>query len=391
MPKLELLTTACLVLGGLALGPSAHAARAEVLPRAEGLAELPRSSVVAERARDEARSLTERWAPVFVQETAVDHPERDRPLRVDFDGDWDATNDWVHTDRALARAPAVVYGSAILSESHAFLTFTLFYPRDWAPYLCVPYVCHDNDLEVVLLVVDRKRKDRGDGLVLVETKTHNRYLATPGWDVARAEARRPLIAVESGGHGLESVRRGERLDGERRVFAPEGANASAIQTDGFAREEYALLSLHETLWAHRRPSAAVGRLWTAGESGWLFYTGERVGRRGAPLGAAMAGREYPGGVRPPWALKATAERGDWFLDPALAAVERHAAWFGAATSLEYEHNPYLDDLKTECTFDGCDPTPPVPATLAFSPLALGLFIALGVASRLRRRPVLPAT
>jgi hypothetical protein len=383
--KVELLTTACLVMAGLALGPCAHAARAGARPLSAELVERSRSDADAERARRAARALTERWAPVFVQRTAADHAERDRPLRVDFDGDWDATNDWVHLDAAAARAPAVAYGSAILSETHAFLTFTLFYPRDWIPYLCVPYVCHDNDLEVVLLVIDRRRAESADGLVLVETKTHNRYLSTRGAEVARADMLRPLIAVESQGHGLESVRHGEIVDGERRMFAPAGANVRAAQTDGVVREDYTLLSLYDTLWARRQPSASGGRLWTAGETGWLYYSGARAGRRGAVIGASMAGHEYPGGVRPPWALKATEQRGDWFLDPAFATLERHARWFDEPTSVEYEHNPYLDDLTRECTLERCVAEPPVRASVALSPVALGLFVALGLAAQFRRR------
>ena len=384
VPKVEFVTATCLVLGALALGPSAHAASgAPSLPRARF--EDSRHPLDEQAARAEAQAIALRWAPVFAQETSGQHPERDRPLRIDFDGDWDATNDWSHLTAAAARAPAVVYDSVILSATHAFLTFTLFYPRDWAAPVCVPYVCHDNDLEVALLVVERRRAEHPDGLVLVETKTHNRYLATPGRDVARAGALRPIIHADSQGHGLESVPRGEPTEGEVRAFVPAGTSGPSDALPGAAREGYELLSLHDTLWARRQPSATNGRLWQEGESGWLFYTGERAGRRGRVLGASMAGKEYPGGVRPPWALKATAERGDWFLDPAFATLERYARWFPTPPSLDYDLNPYLDELGAECERGECAPAPPVPATFGSSPVALGFFVSFGVTSRLRRR------
>ena len=384
MPKVEFVTATCLVLGALALGPSAHAAsEAPALPAAR-FDVTPRHED-AQNLRAEAQAIALRWAPIFAQETSADHPERDRPLPIDFDGDWDATNDWSHLTPAAARSPAVVYSSAILSATHAFLTFTLFYPRDWVSYGCVPYVCHDNDLEVALLVIDRRRAEQPDGLVLVETKTHNRYLATPGRDVARAGALRPIIHAESQGHGLESVQLGAESDGDSRVFAPAGTTWRSEQRQRGASEDYALLSLHDTLWARRQPNATSGRLWQAGESGWLFYTGERAGRRGRVLGASMAGKEYPGGVRPPWALKATAERGDWFLDPAFVTFERHARWFAAPASLDYELNPYLDELSAECARGECAPAPPVPATFGSSSVALGFFMSFGVTSQLRRR------
>ena len=387
VPKIELVTTACLVMGALALGPSAHAARAVPAKLATSVEPL-RSAADEQRVRDEAAALSKRWAPIFVQQTDAGHPERDRPLRIDFDGDWDATNDWVHLDAAAERQPVVAYGSAILSETHAFLTYTLFYPRDWEPYLCVPYACHDNDLEVVLLVVDRSRAERPDGLVLVETKTHHSYLSTRGAEVARADALRPVLSVESQGHGLESVRRGARDDGELRVFVPAGASAASFAEADVPHENYALLSLHDTLWARRQPRAAAGRLWTSGETGWLYYQGARAGRRGSALGASMANSQYPGGVRPPWALRAAGERGDWFLDPAFATLERHARWFERGASFDYALNPYLDDLTRECSFERCLPAPPAPASVGLSPVALGAFMGLGVAGRLRRRRAL---
>jgi hypothetical protein len=82
-------------------------------------------------AAGEAEALARRWAPGFLQHASAANPERDLPLRVDFDGDWSATNNWQHLTPAFrAREPSVYY-SAILTRTHAYLTFTLFYPRDW--------------------------------------------------------------------------------------------------------------------------------------------------------------------------------------------------------------------------------------------------------------------
>ena len=69
----------------------------------------------------------------------------------------------------------------------------------------------------------------------------------------------------------------------------------------------------------------------------------------------MAGKEYPGGVRPPWGLRADAgERGDWFLDPAFVTLEKHADLFAGGTpSRDYVLNPYLEDLALECSEAAC--------------------------------------
>ena len=370
-------TALCLVLGGFACGPSAIFAKSSVAFASVAREAPPRPRDTPAVAA-EGEALVARFAPVFAQRQSAEHPERDRPLRVDFDGDWDATNDWRHLDGGVLHPEAVAYGSVILTETHAFITYTLFYPRDWVEVVCVPYACHDNDLEVALVVVERARAGAGDALVLLETKTHHDYLATPGAEVARAGDGRPLVEVESGGHGLHAVRRTASTEMTTHAFVPAGA-----QVPG---ESYRLLSLYDTLWARRAPTRGAG-LWTPDQREWLWYSGARQGRRGRALGALMVGEVYPGGVRPPWALQATGQRGDWFLDPAFAVLERHGASFitGRGADRSYVLNRYLDDLTLECTGPRCSPAPARPLTLGASPVAFALFLGLSLVSARRSR------
>jgi len=385
MLKAGALGGACVFVAALTLGPSADAAVALNLPAEHSLSgsrAMPRAAL-----ETEAQALAARWAPVFVQHTSPEHPERDRPLAVDFDGDWDATNNWTHLTPAARSAKPVVYSSAILTATHAYLTYTLFFPRDWEPILCLPYACHDNDLEVALVVVERgEQRDSAERLVLVETKAHLSYLAVPGRDIARGPDQRPLLEVESQGHGIYAVRRGAALDGERRLFAHTSAAAPSSSVDA-PLERFELVSLHDSLWLHRHPSSAKGRLWSSGESGWLEYAGAREGRHGEAMGASMAGHEYPGGVRPPWGLRADGERGDWFLDPVLSTINRHRSWFPVNRPVgeSYVLNDYLDDLKDECSGRDCAAPPTARSTLALSPVLVGLMLALGLASRRIRR------
>ncbi|HEX5101887.1 MAG TPA: hypothetical protein VFV94_20400 [Polyangiaceae bacterium] len=357
MSQGRLLGSFCLSVA-LSIGPSADAADRPPLP----LAVLPAlSSPGGAELENEAARLSARWAPVFLQRTSREHPERDRPLPVDFDGNWDATDNWRHTTPAFSRTRPVVYGSAILTATHAFLTYTLFYPRDWES-LCLPYLCHDNDLEVLLLVVERGGATNGPGrLVLVETKAHKSYVALRGAEVARAAGERPLVKVESGGHGMYALRARDRVVGADRWFVPERATTPFTPPGAAALERYALLSLRETLWPRRSPASERGRLWKQGESDAFAYSGTRAGRRGRSLAAWMNGSEYTGGVRPPWALKADEARGDWFLDPALSTLGNYRSWFpaGRPVATAYAYNPYLDDLGRECAGKAC-PKPSVP-------------------------------
>jgi hypothetical protein len=380
----RLATAFCLVPAGLACGPSAIFAAPSVAFATFSKEASPPPPETAD-VEAESERLAARWAPVFAQQQSAEHPERDRPLRVDFDGDWDATNDWQHLAGDVRHVEAVAYDSVILTETHAFLTYTLFYPRDWVEVVCVPYACHDNDLEVALVVVERAHAGADDTLALVETKTHHDYLATPGAEVARAGHGRPLIAVESGGHGMHVVRRGSAPEAGTHAFVPASTTLGERALPA-AGEAYRLLSLYETLWARRAPAGSRG-LWTPERQEWLWYTGARQGRRGRALGGLMVGDVYPGGVRPPWALQAAGQRGDWFLDPAFAVLERHGAWFagGSTPSQSYVLNRYLDDLTRECTGPRCSAGPAQPLTLAASPVALALFLGLSYVSSRRSR------
>jgi hypothetical protein len=345
---------------------------------------VPEAKVLAKGAEErrclaaEGAGLAARFAPAFLQHTSSRHPERDRPLPVDFDGDWDATNNWSNlTPAALARAP-VAYASSVLTETHAFLTYTLFYPRDWIPVVCVSYACHDNDLEVVMLVVERERSDGTPArLVYVESKFHCQFVAARAADIALTPEGRPLIQIESEGHGMTPAPSGQALDLEGVVLFQEGTagpNPLAVRS-----ETYSLLPLAETLWQRRHPETTEGRLWTAGILGWLPYQGTRFGRLGAPLGATMSGREFTGGVRPPWGIDPDQNRGDWFFDPAFGAVSRHRGYFAAQpVSLDYVYNPYVEDLQSECKGESCAEfavaakPAPLPATLPFT--AVGLLL-----------------
>jgi hypothetical protein len=323
----------------------------------------------------DAVALAARFAPVYLQHVSPEHPERDRPVPIDFDGDWDSTNNWAHLDERVHSLSPAVYASAILSETHAFLTYTLFYPRDWTSLPCVPYACHDNDLEVVLLVVERDGP--GGTLVLVETKTHSHFLALEGERVARDAEGRPVLEVETEGHGIYAVERNGK-SGVRGSFAGVSGNdlvalvpENALR--GMPSTRYDLLPLRE-LWDRRRNDARV-ELWS---NDLEWYSGERIGTRGHAFGTSLEWKVYGGGVRPPWGLAADGPRGDWFLDPAFVARTRHPERFqtGKPLSLAYAYNPYLDDLTSECSGARC--SRPLRAELPGASTETGSLSALGL-------------
>lgn len=327
----------------------------------------------AKRIADE---LVRRWAPVYVQHVSGDDAGADRPTRIDFDGDWDTTNNWRNQARYRTALPPAAYSAGILSPTHAYLTYTLYYPRDWRSGLCISFICHDNDLETVMVVIER---DGGDGrLVEVRAKAHLEIADIAGADIARSPEDRPLLRVDAEGHGITVCRRGDARCSARPgriVYAPSDLASSAPGKAVGQVVRYALLPLRDTLWTRRHLANAA--LWTSGETGPLHYAGRRIGRLGMQMGASMAGSEYRGGVRPPWAIKgALGTRGDWFLDPAA----QHAATTRAST--RYDYNPFLDDLAAECVGPRCTRGPrrePTRAEYWIKIAAPYVLMSLGVA------------
>ena len=81
------------------------------------------------RASDPYRSLVEHYAPVVAQETWF-QPKSDYLARFDFDGDWHGDNNWADTDFGSSRA--YVYYAVMETETHWFLIYNFFHPRDYS-------------------------------------------------------------------------------------------------------------------------------------------------------------------------------------------------------------------------------------------------------------------
>jgi hypothetical protein len=317
----------------------------------------------------DAASLAAHHAPVIVQEAHEQggNLTQDLPVDFDFDGDWDMRNNWANQPAGTSRASPVVHWSVVATRRHAWITYFLYYPRDWS-WVCLPLVCHENDLEQFTLVV---ANDGGAGRpLLLEAKYHRgeRGYPVPGAGavprlrtaavLGSSDDGRPLVRVEWGGHGVTSC----DLDGDgardarcvraatnhTRVLHPPGARPIAL-TGARPPQAYELRALHDTLWSRR----SLGHdLWAPG---LLSFQGRRLGRLGRALGVAFAGSR--GGARAPWGVRAKGRSlaGERFFDPAAALTDR---WILPGPPLDdaYVENRFVDDLRRECDGAACDGT-----------------------------------
>lgn len=278
-------------------------------------------------------------APIIYQQTGHT-PKADAILRVDFDGDFVSNNNWNNLEKYPAEA--FTYYDVIESETHFFISYAFFHARDYSN-VCIPKVCHENDMEGALLVIEKDGSTYGQ-LKAIQTLAHNKiytYLTPkmmavdPQFDIS-SRSERPVLFIESGGHGVfafDPEKMSKYTVDSFGDTTPANPNDVSVATDAIkyfvytvgleaqdpmAKDEgkfhYQLLSTNTELWI-RRNEIGRGRLFDANFS----YGGTRFNLGGIPKG--FAGEKWTAGsANPPWAWfddrRSDVKRGDWFLDPA---------------------------------------------------------------------------
>lgn len=184
----------------------------------------PSASERARMALDYALAAT--YAPAIFQETSPkSRPASwDTPTRVDFDGDLRADNNEESLRRGVNPVVPAVYYAVLETETHIFLTYSLYHALDWssAPPI-VPFTWHENDMENLQVVVRKaSRPDEQPAVILLAAQAHlwTSTYAAPGAGVAsgaRGVSDHPIrlvgrrgagagthaaVYVESGGHGI---------------------------------------------------------------------------------------------------------------------------------------------------------------------------------------------
>ena len=135
---------------------------------------------------DWVADLAAHWAPVIYQETWQDG-RADFITGFDYDNDWIGDNNWNNLGDDGVNLAGVVYYWIVQSPNHWFIGYGIFHPRDWghspigpltltcdaefgASFLVKPTLCHENDMEGILLVVDRRGGGNGtlEGVIAVQ-------------------------------------------------------------------------------------------------------------------------------------------------------------------------------------------------------------------------------
>lgn len=303
--------------------------------------------------------LAGHWSPVVFQDTATkdSNISQDFVTNFNFDGDYNAYNNW--ENQPNYPNSAYLYYSVVETQTHYYLIYTLFHPRDWEQ-ICTGIFgeCHENDGEQVRLVVSKSGGAYGT-LQVMETQAHGSVDAAtpPGSPVTGGsknvdagdvtfEGSHPRVFVEAHGHGPYPC--DSRCDGF------PGGDGVVYRFKGFSEVPsseddpdvaYDVIDEYYDLW-QRRNDAGPGNPFKSTTQ----YVGVRLGSWGEPIGKDFGGDTYGNGGHPGWGWggKDGVNMGDWLIDAAYVAK----LWYTIPNEndpgfLSYTYDRYKDDLEAE--------------------------------------------
>lgn len=327
--------------------------------RSRAASPWPQQAITA--ARD--LQIASRFAPIFYQALG-DNPRSDYLTNFNFDGDWLGNNNWENAGDKKFSLRGYVYYSVVETQSHWFIHYAVFHPRDYkggerkgrilseliregikrggeydpTGLADEAGVAHENDFEGALVVVSKQGDDLDQArVVYVETMHHSSFsryvpgeVATKGYGLFRAEGQHVLLYIEPKGHGIESYDGSEKQTSKKEfVIYRVAEKAEDPEQTKAPFTGYELIPISTTLWTHAKLKARDNKTY----GGFQDYgeiaisvaqaKGRAVNRKFKVglLGSAFVGDT--GGVnmaRPPWAWFDKSRRNDkiglWFFDPA---------------------------------------------------------------------------
>src|SRR3990167_3156824 len=166
-------------------------------------------------------AFARKYAPILLTEGK----RYNIPTRADADGDWDASNNDSNYDKFLAGAREFIqkpyekdapyfptlYYEAIVTSTHLFITYYLFFPHDAGDYHTFepgdPRGGHNNDATSLMVVVPRSEKP-----FRVITQDHGRITSMSQTEI-RLHGDRPVLEISSGNHALRGLKNGDLFGG----------------------------------------------------------------------------------------------------------------------------------------------------------------------------------
>ncbi len=225
--------------------------------------------------------LAERWAPVHYQDVDQSGGDAlrgrsDYITAVDFDGDWNTQNNWENSEITSNAMEAYCYYSVVQTETHWFIIYAFYHPRDWTDLPDFRLDTHENDMEGLLAIVKRPAQstpnDYGELLGII-TVFHLDFFSYTASDSPLASGQEdidgtlqmenvpgqlnpgmlhPVTAQEAKGHGLKAYPQVQIEGGDGLKYFPstEVAEEPSHPNDRFVKYKLVYIFDSGGLWAH---------------------------------------------------------------------------------------------------------------------------------------------
>ncbi len=236
--------------------------------------EKKQESSTTKKASISKLDIAKRWAPIHHMD--VDATGRkslkgksDYITAIDFDGDWNATNNWDNIAKSQYKASAHCYYSVVETSTHWFITYAFFHPRDWENDFPFSFLAeHENDLEGALMIVEKNNTTYGELKGCVTVAHSDFFSFTPSSSNYRdndedidgeltmqsfAGALHPVTAQECRGHGLKAHPK-YKINGDGVIYYPSMNDVAEVPSDVYDNHVgYKLVDIFEPngLWDQR--------------------------------------------------------------------------------------------------------------------------------------------
>ena len=312
--------------------------------------------------------LIEHYAPFIAQETWFD-PKADYLAHFNYDGNWKGDDNWENLKKGSSQG--VVYYDVIETETHWFLQYSFFHPRDYSD-VCIAGTCHENDFEGLILTI-RKNESKFGKLEVMETIAHNNiYSFTNDPSIKNGahnidgkidlhEGVRPIVFIEAGGHGVYGSNYKTSLFDAEKMNFKQNTGVTYIRKGKYIKPRhpndrdvrYILLPGYTELWLKGAQEKS-----TDSETFGNFFSyqpfGSRPKTKANLIAGAFRGKTIEENMAKPfwaWHDKRTRNKrilntGQWTLDPAYSVSKNLSFPSNKPFSTNYVFNPYLETDRT---------------------------------------------
>jgi hypothetical protein len=132
---------------------------------------------------------------------------------MNFDGDWVATNNW--DNLATHSIQPTLYYYVAATSTHYFITYGYFHPRDWTQLSFFHFAQHENDLEGIMLVIEKNDSKWGELLLgysifhlsikrnIYPEAIHSLQTSSRRFKQGVIESEHPVSYQQPRGHGIK--------------------------------------------------------------------------------------------------------------------------------------------------------------------------------------------